>query len=72
VPRQQVGELVTGELTSPIGVEDIRFAMPGQRFVDRLDAKVRVQRDRNPPRQRPARKSVQRHHEVDESPHHRM
>ncbi len=38
VPEQQAGEAGAGELTSPVGVENLRPAMPGKRRLDRVNS----------------------------------
>jgi hypothetical protein len=55
-------ECRTGELRALIGVECFRRAVPRQRFVERRDAKARIHRVRQAPRQnRPAGPVDDRH-----------
>ena len=59
-----------GELAALVGIEDLRPAMTGQRVVERLDAKVRVQAVRQPPGQHmPARPIHDRHQVKEAAPH---
>ena len=48
---QAPGEGEAGELAALIGVENLRLAVAGQRLIERLDAKARVQGVRQPPGQ---------------------
>jgi hypothetical protein len=47
--EQYPGEVMAGELTALVGVEDIGLAVSGQRFLERLDAGSRVHGARQPP-----------------------
>jgi hypothetical protein len=51
---QHLSELVAGELRALIGIEDPRFAEPGEGFPQRLDAEPRRERVRHPPGQHSA------------------
>ena len=46
---QQPSELQAGELAPLVSIEDVRCAKPGDRLLDRLDAKVSGQRIGQPP-----------------------
>ena len=46
---QHVGEGQGGELTSLIGIEDLRFAVSGQGFIQRLKAEACIHGVREPP-----------------------
>ena len=46
VLQQQPGEVAAGELAALVGVENFRAAVAGERFLNRLDAKFHLQRDR--------------------------
>ena len=48
----------TRELTALVGIEDVGLAEARQRFLQGFDAKVRLQRDRQPPAQHPAAEPV--------------
>src|ERR1019366_10652768 len=54
------GEGLAGELRALVGVEDLRFFIPGKGFFQRLDAEGSVQGDRQLPGQNPAAEPV--HH----------
>ncbi len=68
---EYVGEGRAGELAALVGVEDAGCAMPGQRFVERRDAEVRVEGVGQPPGEYLAAVPVHDGHEVDEAPGHR-
>jgi hypothetical protein len=61
---------VAGELRALIGVEDLGPAMPGERFVQRLDAERRLHGDRQSPGQNPAAEPVDHRGEIDEAAGH--
>ena len=44
MPLQDAGEVVTGELAALVGIEDFRSAIARERFLERLDAKISVER----------------------------
>ena len=67
---EDVGERRAGELRALVAVEDVRFAMPRQRFFQRLDAEPGIKRDRHPPRQHPPGEPVDDGDEVDEAARH--
>src|SRR5438270_10608467 len=46
MPLQGAGKIVTGELAALVGIEDFRSAIALERFLERLYAKIRVQRVR--------------------------
>jgi hypothetical protein len=48
---QRAGEVVAGELTALVGIEDLGPAVSGERLLERLDAKIGAERVRQPPRQ---------------------
>lgn len=48
--QENGSERRTRELRPLIAVEDRRLAVAGQRFLQRLDAELRIQRDGHPPR----------------------
>ena len=60
-----------GELRSLIRVEDLRRAVSLQRLVERFDAKARVERVRQPPREHHARIPIDDRDQIDEAPRHR-
>src|SRR5208282_3407794 len=68
---KHAGEGGAGELTSLIGVENLRCAVFGQRFLQRLDAELRLHGDREPPGQNPAAEPVDDGGEIDEAARHR-
>src|SRR5262249_54311901 len=47
---QGVGEIVAGELAALVGIEDLRPAVLGERFLECLDTELRAERVRQPPR----------------------
>ena len=59
---QEPGELLAGELTSLIRVENLRSAIPGDRLTHGIEAEVRGQRVGKPPRQHPATGPVEDRH----------
>ena len=61
---QLVQERGAGELHALIGVEDFRLAMSAHRFLQRLDAEVRLHGDRQPPRQNPPAEPVHHRHQI--------
>jgi len=64
---EHLGELDAGELASLVGVEDLRWAVLGERF----DAEIRGHADRHSVRQNLARRPIQDRHQEDESALHR-
>src|SRR6516162_6334041 len=50
-PIEHCDDLGVGELAALVGVEDLRPAVSGQRFLQGLDAEVRAERVRQSPRQ---------------------
>jgi len=57
---QQPREGQTGELAALIGVENLRLAVSGQRFIYRVQAELRFQRDLQPLSQNPPAEPI--HH----------
>jgi len=57
----------TGDHSLTIGVEDLRLAVSGQRFVQRLDAEPGVHGVRQPPRKDMARRPVHDRDQVQEA-----
>ncbi len=53
---EHIGEVGAGELAALVGVEDLRLAGCGQRFVQRLDAEPGVHGVRQPPGEHMARR----------------
>ena len=68
---QDCDEADGGELAALVGVEDARPAMPGQSFLERLDAEIRAQCDRQPPGEDLAAVPVDDGREIDEAARHR-
>ena len=60
-----------GELAALIGVENLRPAVTGQSFLQRLDAELGFHRDRHPPGQNPAAEPVDHGRQIDEAARHR-
>src|SRR3954462_8283343 len=54
-----------------VGIEDLRLAVPSYGFLQRLDAEVGLQGDRQPPGQDPAAEPVDDGGQVDEATRHR-
>src|SRR3984893_6615367 len=48
---QRAGEILAGELTALVGIEDLGPAVSGERLLERLDTKIGAERVRQPPRQ---------------------
>ncbi len=48
---EDAGEVDAGELAALVGIEDVWFSEARQRFLQCLDAKAGVERDRQPPSQ---------------------
>lgn len=71
IAKHDAGEGHAGGLAALVGVEDVGRAKARQRFLQCLDAKVRLQRDRQPPRQNPPAEPVDDGDEIDEAPRHR-
>jgi hypothetical protein len=44
MPLQGAGKIVTGELAALVGIEDFRSAIARERLLERLDAKIGVER----------------------------
>src|ERR1700712_3048815 len=68
---QHAGEGVARKLRTLVGVEDLRLAVPGERFLPNLAAEVSLHGDRQPPGQDPAAEPVDDGGEVDEAAGHR-
>ncbi len=68
---QNLDEIGRGELTALIGVEYLRLAIALQCFFERVDAKIRIQKDRYPPRQHPPGEPIDHGDQVDETTGHR-
>ena len=68
---QGVGEIVAGELAALVGIEDLRPAVLGERFLECLDTELRAERVRQPPRQHGTAHPVHDHHQVEKAPGHR-
>lgn len=51
--QQHPREFFAGELRTLVGIEDLRLAEPGERFVECLDAEPRCQGVRQTPGQNP-------------------
>src|SRR5262245_24868129 len=65
--RRYLRKRITRELTALIRVEDLRPAMEPQSLVDRLDAEIHLELDRQSPSQDPAREPVHDRGEIDEA-----
>lgn len=70
VVGQQAGERGAGKLAALIVVEDLRLAMAGQSFLDRLNAEPGLHRDREPPGQDAPAEPVDHGGEADEATRH--
>jgi len=68
---QFIDEPRGGELHTLIGVENLRPAMLGQRFLNRLDTELRLHRDRQAPRQNPPAEPIHHRNQVEKPPRHR-
>lgn len=71
VPLEGTSEVVAGELTSLVGIEDLRPAVAGKRLLKRFDTKLGAKRVRQPPCQHGAARPVHDHHQVEEALGHR-
>src|SRR5580704_18401448 len=71
VALQGVGEIIAGELAALVGIEDLRPAVLGERFLECLDTELRAERVRQPPRQHGTAHPVHDHHQVEEALGHR-
>src|SRR5215218_5727074 len=67
VLAQDAGEVVTGELASLIGVEDLRPAVADQSFFQRLDAKRRFHGNGEPPSEDAPAEPVDDRSEIDKA-----
>jgi len=67
---QHFDKLHRSELANLIRVEDFGGSMPGQRFLESLDAKVGLQRDRHPPGKDTAGEPVHDCRKIDEATRH--
>lgn len=61
----------TGELDALIGIENLGPTMPGDCFLQRLDAKIRLHGDRNPSCQHPAAEPVHDRDQINKALGHR-
>jgi len=68
---EHAGEGGAGELRALIGVEYFRCAVPRQRFVERRDAKARIHRVRQAPRQNRPAGPVDNRHQIQKAERHR-
>ena len=68
---QRAGEIGAGELTALVGIEDLRPAIPGERFLERLDTKIGTKRVGQPPRQHRTARPVHDHHQIKKALGHR-
>src|SRR6516165_9797611 len=71
VPFQGAGKVVAGELAPLVGIEDFRPAMARERFLERLDAKIGVERVGETPGQHRAADPIHDHHQVEKALGHR-
>jgi hypothetical protein len=71
VVLQGAGEVVAGELAALVGIEDLGPTVQRERFLDGLDAELRAERIRQPPRQHGTAHPVHDHHQVEEALGHR-
>jgi len=69
--EQHTGEVDAGELAALIRVEYLRLAVLRQGFLQRLDAKIRLHRDRHAMRKHPPGRPVDDRRQIDEAPRHR-
>ncbi len=60
-----------GELAPPIGVENLRPAVPGKRLFESLETEIHLHGNRNAPRQNPPAGPVHHGRQVDEAARHR-
>ena len=59
---QRAGEIVAGELTALVGIEDLGTAVARERFLECLDTKIGAKRVRQSPRQHRAADPVHDDH----------
>ena len=71
MPLKGAGEVVTGELAALVGIEDFRSAIARKRFLERLDAKIGVERVGKAPGQHRAAHPVHDYDQVDKALGHR-
>ena len=69
--EKNAGEAGAGELAALIRIENVRPAVTGQSFIQRLDAELRFHGDRQPPSENPAAEPVDDGREIDEAARHR-
>ncbi len=69
--QQQPGEVTAGELAALVGIENLRLAVPGECFLNRLDAEFHLQRDRQFPGQHPPAESVHHRRQIHKAARHR-
>ena len=68
---QRAGEIVAGELTALVGIEDRGPAMSGERLLEHLDTKIGAKRVRQSPRQHRAADPVHNDHQIEKALGHR-
>ena len=51
MPFQGTGEIAASELAALVGIEDFRLAIARERFLERFDAKIGVERVGDAPRE---------------------
>src|SRR5215471_209728 len=62
VPFQGTGEIAASELAALVGIEDFRSAIARERFLERFDAKIGVERVAEAPGEHRAAHPVHDHH----------
>jgi hypothetical protein len=68
---QRAGEIVAGELTALVGIEELGPVVSGERFLERLDTKIGAERVRQLPRQHRAADPVHDDHQIEKALGHR-
>jgi len=68
---KEAGNAHSRKLTAVIGVEDLRLAVPVNRLLNRLDAKIRLKRDRQTPGQNLTAEPIDDRGKIDKAPRHR-
>src|SRR4029077_9370586 len=68
---QRAGEILAGELTALVGIEDLGPAVPAERLLERLDTKIGAKRVRQSPCQHGAADPVHNDHQIEKALGHR-
>ena len=64
-------EEIAGELAALVGIENLRLAVAGDRFLYRFDAEVGRERVRQAPAEHPSRGPIEHREQIDEAALHR-